>query len=62
MQSVGDLPESLRVEKVEQVEQLSQVVVEWGAREENTMYAIELFETIEDEVRIGFDCRISFTF
>ena len=48
-------PKGFSIEKIEEVEQLAQVIIERCTRDEDTMDRVECFESIEDQAVIGFD-------
>ena len=52
--SLSSSPERFLVEEIEQIEQLSQVVIERRAREQYTMNGVQRLESIEDETIVGF--------
>jgi len=52
---VGEVSEGLGVQEVEQVEQLSKVIIQWCTGQENSVDAVEGFEFAKDEIGVRFD-------
>jgi len=53
--SLSGVPELVRVEEVQQVEQLAEVIVQRRARQQYPLDAVQRLEAVEDRVGVGFD-------
>jgi hypothetical protein len=56
--SWGDLRESSRIEKIEQVEQFPDIIVERGAGKKQSVDRVEFLQIGPNERIVGFDCAL----